>query len=202
MSRNKLLQTLGLYVEPGCLTAPECRAVLDKLLSAPREAASVYVTDRTSAVKPETRSASCVDVPEALDRLVRDRLEARRADLGRHFGVPLSRCETPQYLVYETGGFFRPHVDAPPRSTPGDREDAGRRVSVVIFLSTPDAAERGDYGGGELRLFNLVDDPQWRGIGLAGEPKPGLLLAFRSDTIHEVTEVTRGVRCAIAAWFR
>lgn len=202
MSRNNLLKTLGLYVDPGCLSTEECRTIRELMRSAPREPASVYVEHGGSAVKPETRNSLSVDVPPAIDQLVRDRLEARRTALARHFHLDLNLCETPQYLVYETGGLFRPHVDAPPSSTAADREDAGRLVSAVIFLSTPDAVEQGDYGGGELRLFNLVDDPKWLGIGLAGDAAPGLLLAFRSDTIHEVTEVTRGVRCAIAAWFR
>lgn len=202
MSRNNILKTLGLYVEPGWLTVAECRAVAEALLIGGRESASVHVGDRASAIKPETRTAWSVDIPDVMDRLIRDRLEARRGDLAQHFAVRLNLCETPQYLVYEIGGFFRPHVDAPPPADANDREDAGRRVSVVIFLGTPDAAQPGDYAGGELRLFNLVDDPKWRGIGLASDAAPGLLLAFRSDTIHEVTPVTRGVRCAIAAWFR
>ena len=202
MSRNNLLKTLGLYVDPGCLTPAECRSLLEFMLNGPHEPASVYVSARESAVRPDARKTLSVEVPPAIDRLVRDRLEARRTGLAQHFGVALNLCETPQYLVYETGGFFRPHVDAPPSSDPRHREDAGRLVSVVIFLTTPDAAERADYAGGELRLFNLVDEPRWRGIGFASEAAPGLLLAFRSDTIHEVTPVTRGVRCAIATWFR
>jgi SM-20-related protein len=172
------------------------------MLSAPPEPASVYVGGGESAVKPETRKSLAVDVPAEIDRLVRDRLDARRKDLARHFQLTLERCDAPQYLVYEPGGFFRPHKDTRPSADTQPLEDAGRLVSAVIFLSTPDAAKAADYAGGELRLFDLVDDPKWRGIGLAGDAAPGLLLAFRSDTIHEVTEVTRGVRCAIAAWFR
>lgn len=202
MSRNNLLKTLGLYVDAECLTTAECRRLVDVMRSAQGEPASVYVRGDESAVKPEARNSFAVDVPAELDRLVRDRLDAKRGDLSRHFGLALERCDAPQYLVYEPGGFFRPHVDTRPSAGTEQFEDAGRLVSAVIFLSTPDAAAPGDYGGGELRLFNLVDDPQWRGIGLAGDPAPGLLLAFRSETIHEVTEVTRGVRCAIAAWFR
>lgn len=201
-SRNNVLKTLGLFVEPECVPPAVCRDIVERMLVAPGESASVYVADNESAVKPRARKTLSVDVPPALDLIVRDRLEARRGDLARHFGVTLERCEEPQYLVYGPGGFFRPHVDTRPPSDTHHLEDAGRLVSAVIFLSTPDSTEPADYDGGELRLFNLIDEPAWRGIGFACDAAPGLLLAFRSDTIHEVTPVTRGFRCAVATWFR
>lgn len=202
MFRNKMLEKLGIFVEPDGLPATVCRELVEWMLIAPGESASVYVSDNESAVKPQARKTLSVDVPPGLDRIVRDRLEAGRADLERHFGMRLERCEAPQYLVYGPGGFFRPHVDARPPSDTHHLEDAGRLVSAVIFLSTPDSADRADYGGGELRLFDLIDEPAWRGIGFACDSAPGLLLAFRSDTTHEVTPVTRGFRCSVATWYR
>lgn len=202
MSRNNVLKTLGLFVEPECLPRAICRELVDRMLTAPGEPASVYTSDNEPAVEPHARKTRSVDLPPALDLVVRNCLDAKRADLARHFGVTLERCEAPQYLVYEPGGFFRPHMDTRPPSDTKHLGGAGRLVSAVIFLSTPDATERADYDGGELRLFNLVDEPAWRGIGFACDADPGLLLAFRSDTIHEVTPVTRGCRCVVATWFR
>jgi SM-20-related protein len=200
MSRNTILKTLGLFVEPDCLPADLCQNLREAMLAAPGAPASVDVNDTDSAVERHARLALSVDVPASLGAIVQRRLDARRDDLARHFGVNLATCEEPQYLVYEPGGLYRPHVDARPAvDRPGQQS---RLVSVVIFLSTPETAGRGDYEGGELRLFNLVDGPEWRGVGLACDAVPGLLLAFRSDTIHEVTTVTRGFRCAIATWFR
>lgn len=195
MTRNKLLQSLGLFVLPGCLPGPVCDTLVASMRIAPSRPASVYDHDATSAVKPGTRKSLSVDVPAELDRLVRGQLDARRLDLARHFDVTLESYETPQYLLYEPGGFFRPHADAR-----RDVDSHGRLVSVVIFLSTPGAHH--DYEGGELRLFNLIEEPRWQGIGLGSDAERGLLIAFRSDTVHEVTPVTRGLRCAIATWFR
>ncbi len=207
MSRNSLLKQLGVFVEPSCFPVDVCRDLVRRMLVAPGEPASVYGSDNESAVKPQTRTTLSVEVPPEIDRVVCDRLEGLRPNLARHFKVALERCEAPNYLVYGPGAFFRPHMDTrPPSDTLS--EHAGRLVSAVIFLSTPDAAAggdyagNGDYAGGELRLFNLIDEPAWRGIGFAGDPAPGLLLAFRSDTVHEVTPVTRGFRCTVATWFR
>ena len=202
MSLNNVLKTLGLFVEPGCLPHDLCDELLKRMLEARGEAATVFAGDNESAVKPEARSTMSIDLSPALDLVVRERLEARRGDLSRHFGVALQAFEPPQYVRYHTGGFFRAHVDARPRAGMRDAEDAGRLVSAVIFLSAPDSTEPRDYAGGELRLFNLVNEPAWQGVGFPCDPEPGLLLAFRSDTIHEVTPVTRGSRCAIATWFR
>ena len=33
-------------------------------------------------------------------------------------------------------------------------------------------------------------------------PAPGTLVAFRAETTHEVTPVTRGERYAIVSWYR
>ena len=202
MSRNNILKTLGLFVRPECLSAAVCRDLVERMVGAPGESASVYIGHNEPAVKPLSRKTLLVDVPPALDGIVRDRLDAWRGAIAGHFGVALTGYETPQYLVYGPGGFFRPHVDTRPPEDLRHDEDGGRLVSAVIFLSTPDSTERADYEGGELRLFNLVDEPAWRGLGFACDAAPGLLLAFRSDTVHEVTPVTRGFRCAVATWFR
>ena len=66
---------------------------------------------------------------------------------------------------------------------------------TVLFLND-------DYTGGALTLYGLVDDPKWRDYGFAVAPAPGLLVAFPSDMLHEVTPVIAGERCTVANWFR
>ena len=85
MSRNNILKTLGLFVVPRCLENHLCHKVVRAMLVAPGAPASVYVSDNDSAVKPEARKTVSVDLPADLDLIVRERIEARRADLARHF---------------------------------------------------------------------------------------------------------------------
>lgn len=55
----------------------------------------------------------------------------------------------------------------------------------------------GDHRGGAL-VFHA-----WRaGKSLPFHGVPGTLVAFRAETTHEVTPVTRGERLAIAGWYR
>ncbi len=46
-----------------------------------------------------------------------------------------------------------------------------------------------------------MEGPQWDKCGFALEAEPGLLIAFRSDTSHEVRPVTFGERFTIVTWF-
>jgi predicted 2-oxoglutarate/Fe(II)-dependent dioxygenase YbiX len=75
-------------------------------------------------------------------------------------------------------------------------------VSAVIFLnSAADAREPLSYGGGALTLYGLIDDLAWRGYGFPLVGEQGLLIAFRSYVLHEVTVVTGDERYSIVTWF-
>ena len=75
--------------------------------------------------------------------------------------------------------------------------EASRRVSVSVFLNRQSEVSEGDaYGGGSL-VFS-----DWRlkeKLELAGEA--GTLVAFRSETTHEVIPVTHGERYSIVSWY-
>ena len=101
-----------------------------------------------------------------------------------------------QFLRYETGGFFVAHQDG---NTPLTRDRTrDRRISIVIFLNaqTPENLP-GGYTGGELVFHVPYPHLNMRHavVGAAGS-----LLAFRSETTHEVTMVTGGERYTIATW--
>jgi predicted 2-oxoglutarate/Fe(II)-dependent dioxygenase YbiX len=75
--------------------------------------------------------------------------------------------------------------------------DAEKRlISTVIILSRESEQPEDDvYCGGSLVFSNL--DGKFH---FAGEPNT--LVAFRSETTHEVTTVTHGERYSIASWYR
>jgi predicted 2-oxoglutarate/Fe(II)-dependent dioxygenase YbiX len=52
-----------------------------------------------------------------------------------------------------------------------------------------------------LAFYGLIQGAQWEKCGFPLEASPGLLIAFRPSTLHEVRPITFGQRFTIAAWF-
>jgi SM-20-related protein len=189
---NDLLQIAGF------LDAETVDSLREELEAAAREAATVLSAEAGGTVRGSVRRSSRLQVaPQVRERLVQRLIDGKSA-MESHFGLPLETCEEPQFLRYDVGDFFVPHQDG---NTPAVFDDSRhRRISVVVFLSTPspDPAP-GTYGGGELVFHGPYNRPT---PPLAVAPEPGTLVAFRSETTHEVTPVTHGERFTIATWFR
>ena len=98
-------------------------------------------------------------------------------------------------MRYVKGDFFVRHQDGNPRQDDFDHLKV-RRISIVVFLSGFSAEPQSDsYTGGVLNFYDQTTE-----FGLEGET--GLLVAFTSDTFHEVLPVTDGERFTIITWFR
>jgi SM-20-related protein len=172
--------------------------IVAELRAVQGRASVVYGSSRAGVVDETSRkSLRLGPAPETVERIVA-RLRACMDQAAAHFAVRLSECEDPQFLRYQKGDFFVAHQDG---NTGLLRLDTERRlVSTVIFLSREtDAPEAGAevYCGGSLVFTDLRDGAKFR---LRGEP--GTLIAFRSETTHEVTPVTHGERYSIVSWYR
>jgi predicted 2-oxoglutarate/Fe(II)-dependent dioxygenase YbiX len=133
------------------------------------------------------RHSTRVAVSEAVHVTVVGLLERLQPQFATHFGRALDGFEAPQFLRYGPGDYFVAHQDG---NTPLVHDESRfRKISVVMFLSAPDA-----YSGGALVLH--VEPP----VTLA--PAPGTLVAFPSETTHEVLPITRGERLSIVSWYR
>jgi predicted 2-oxoglutarate/Fe(II)-dependent dioxygenase YbiX len=121
--------------------------------------------------------------------------------LEAHFGVTLSGCQLPSFLAYGKGDFYLAHRDN--SDDPGAPEmSRERQISVIVFLNSQSEEPQEDsYGGGSLTFYGLMADPRAASWGFPLVGKPGLLIAFRSNLLHEVTPVTHGERYTIATWF-
>ena len=201
MSTNDFLARVGLYFKADFVDLSSCDRLRRLMASAPARPAEVYVDRSATATDLNQRRTLSVDLPLEDVRSIERALEDLRPDLSRHFGVELSRREPTEFLVYGQGGYFAPHRDRPGEASRGAADVDDRRVSIVIFLSTPAPLDDADYGGGDLRFYQLFEGPGWKDVGFTCEAAPGLLVAFASSTLHEVTPVTSGRRCAIVTWF-
>lgn len=164
--------------------------------SAPASAALTYGKGE-GAVDERVRRASRVAPSTATVINVTRRLEEHRQSLESHFDVELSGCEEPQFLYYRVGDFFVAHQDGN-TGLINLESDRTRRVSVTIFLNNQSEKRQPEtYSGGSL-VFS-----DWRTGNREEVPgEAGTLVAFRSETTHEVTPVTHGERYAIVSWYR
>ncbi|MGA1052028.1 MAG: Fe2+-dependent dioxygenase [Ilumatobacteraceae bacterium] len=83
---------------------------------------------------------------------------------------------------YGVGDRYGLHVD---RAVMGDRRTD---LSFTLFLSDP-----ADYDGGELHLAAGAMSPRLK-------PPAGHLALYPTSLLHQVTEVTRGIRWGFVGW--
>lgn len=147
---------------------------------------------------PEVRRTRRVEVSPETEAREMALLAAQKPALERHFGLALGACEKPQFLHYQEGDFFVPHQDG---NTPLIYDESRfRRISAVIFLNRQsEEPSANTYAGGSLVLHGPYTGPDLR---VAIPALPGSLVAFRSETTHEVTPLTRGERFTIVSWYR
>jgi len=144
----------------------------------------------------EVRRASHVEVPQSMLDVIEACLDRQRDAIGAFFGRTLRSREGPSLLRYEAGDFYRPHVDR--ADVPSWPDAAERQVTVVLFLdSSRDRDPAGGFAGGLLRVF--PGGPGTAPVEIAATR--GTLVAFPSETQHEVTRVTGGRRDVVVDWF-
>ena len=185
-----------LFVVNDFLEPIVCEQVVSELSAAEGRSSLVYGSSPAGVVADTTRTSLRLTPSNKTVTLITSRLQASMPDIAKHFDVRLSECEDPQFLRYETGAFFVAHQDG---NTGLLRLDTERRlVSTVIFLSREsESPQAGAHCGGSLVFTNLRDISKFR-----LHADPGTLIAFPSETTHEVTPVTHGERYSIVSWYR
>jgi SM-20-related protein len=184
------------------LSSGECSEVRSAIQASTQASATVRDEHGDFVVDRRARRVQWVDVPKALTALVERRLADVRPSVARHYGVSLKDCQTPQFLAYGPGDFYKAH-----RDNTTDRDAATvsqeRLISAVVFLNSS-SPEPGDdtYGGGALTFYGLLDEPRTQSLGLPLDAEEGLLITFRSEIVHAVSSVTHGQRFTAVSWYR
>jgi SM-20-related protein len=185
------------YLRVNAFDTAACEEILAELRSLGGAAATVYGKKPTATIDQAMRKATrLMASAETRDRVLR-RLFEQKGSLESHFGLHLGEPEEPQFLRYVTGDYFVAHQDG---NTPLTLDDSRfRRISIIIFLnSQSEEAQTGTYGGGALLLHGRYPE-----IG-SREHVPGIagtMVAFRSETTHEVTPLVHGERYTVVSWY-
>jgi SM-20-related protein len=190
-----------LFVSEDFLEPLVCQRIMTELSAVAGRSSVVYGSSQSGVVDQSTRKSLRLTPSTETIELIVDRLLALKDKVERHFGVKLNQCEDPQFLRYEKGDFFVAHQDGNTGMLCLDTED--RLISTVIFLSREtESPENGAHVhcGGSLVFTNPRATPGRAKLRVRGEP--GMLIAFRSETTHEVTPVTHGRRHSVVSWYR
>jgi SM-20-related protein len=185
------------YLRVNALDTADCEEILNELRSIGGAAATVYGKKPTAIIEPAMRKVTrLIASSETRDRVLHRLLE-RKGSLESHFGLQLGEPEEPQFLRYVTGDYFVAHQDG---NTPLTLDESRfRRISIIIFLNSQSEDPRAEtYGGGSLVLHGGYPELDRR------EHVPaiaGTMVAFRSETTHEVTPLVRGERYTVVSWF-
>jgi len=191
---------LGLFIREDFFTLARCLELQTQISGADSERATVVGLETGQDYLDENvRKVLSAKAEDSAVKAVWDAIWDLKPSLEDHFRVSLRASECPTFLRYGKGAFYRPHKDGNADSSSSTRN---RKVSLVIFLNGTSGEDSPNcYGGGALRFYGLMDGPTWEKCAFALEAKPGLLVAFRSDTVHEVQPVTFGERFTIVSWF-
>ena len=201
MDALKLFTCLGgLFIENRFFNADLCSKIRDQMHSAPLKPATVH-RDGHYAVDEKVRRSQSVQVPQPTKALVKSLLLSLKPQLESHFRLTLTDCEELQFLRYQQGDFFGLHTDTKTDSNTPEHIKR-RKVSIVIFLNDQHRTPaQNSYGGGALVFYGLLRDPRAAKYCFPLVGETGLLIAFLSDTLHEVQPIIWGERYTVVTWF-
>jgi len=176
--------------------AETCRELITEMRRSPAAPAVTYGQGDAGSINERVRKVESLMPSRETVEHVKRRLIDYRQKVGEHFRISLSGCEEPQFLRYRMGDFFVAHQDGNTGLVQLDT-DRSRRISISIFLNHQSETPKTEtYCGGSLVFSDWRTGSEFR---LDGET--GTLVAFRSETTHEVTPVTHGARYAIVSWY-
>lgn len=194
---------LARLTDPGNAVAwrearPFPHVVIDGLVAEDARAALVNALEDepASVIRDEIfeMTASAVSVEDARLRRFHAALGSPEVlgAIGALCGARVTRADL-RAFAYEPGHYLLPHTD--------HQEGVGRVVAYAYYLDTTP-----DLEGGELALFDCTEAGGEIVAARAVKeiaPRPNRMVLFEvgSTSLHEVREVTRGLRLSLAGWF-
>jgi len=201
MPNADFFSALGFFTRRGFLDSATCARLRAEARQAPASTATVRTNDPASDINRSIRSTEWAKVAPDAVALVEGRLAPLVPEVSRHYGIPLTGIQEPQFLVYHPGDFYVRHRDR----AEGDDTPAflrTRRVAAVIFLNGDgDPSTSAAYRGGALTLYGLFEQSEAATLGFPLEAEEGLLVTFPADVMHEVRPVEAGERYTVVTWF-
>jgi SM-20-related protein len=199
---------LGLFVMRDFLSPELCQRLRGEMSAAEQQQAWTYdYNSGISTINEDARKTREALVFQQTRLMIQSRMLQIKPQIETHFGLSLTGCRKPNFLVYREGDFFRLHRDSPEgertlESIEDHESDWDRRVSIVVFLNKQTKKpEPGTYGGGALSFYGLIKNQEWTNYGFPLVGDPGSLIAFSPEIYHQVGTISHGERYTIVSWF-
>jgi PKHD-type hydroxylase len=178
---------------PAVFTAAECRRLIELGSTYAAGSATVQDAGRDRADDGLRRARVAWIESDDESRWLFDRLAGVASEANHHYRFELTGFgEDVQFTTYdEIGSFYTWHQDGL------DGPVAGRKLSLVVQLSSPDA-----YEGSDLEFLEVTEDylaadaGRWR----TRVRRRGSVIAFPAFEYHRVTPLLAGVRHSLVCW--
>jgi len=158
---------------------------------------NAHIVDKEGArfVNPSYRKTLVKAIAEDKEAALTYKILNVKEEVEQQFSCNTTGLCAFQLLRYEQGHFFKKH-----RDVNGYGANQKRKVTVLVYLNEPGQGQVTDcYQGGTLVVYGVHEGFEQRGLPIIA--RTGMLVAFPSDLIHEVTPITRGARKSIVTWF-
>lgn len=196
-------EQFGIFSAYEFLPAEFCRQLCFEMENATVVPGGIWNPHAGDHVQEEVKKRKeYLGLPAESESLIKTELLRFMPQIAEHFKVELRDVQPIKFTRYDTGDYYRMHADIAPHYPDAPAIINERKVSIIIFINQEgEDLDEGDYCGGNLTFYGLLDGHQWHAVGLPLESETGLLVAFRPDIPHEVTTVTEGSRFTITTWF-
>ena len=200
MASKNQLERYGIFTREDFLPSSLCNHLCRAIDAAPLKSGALWSAEKGPYFEDQLKrrkefSYIATDHPD-----VHQRIFGIADNLTEYFGLRPTALQPLKFTRYDVGDFYKPHRDLVDNDEAAQEINA-RKIAVTLFLNQQgDEPDEGDYCGGNLTFYGLINDPAWQSVGMPLDSEEGMLVAFRPDIVHEVTPVTRGTRYAITTW--
>jgi len=190
MQKDDLFSQLGVKIIKNAFDETFCDNIKNEMFDS-------YLKEEIELKDIELRRTFKHELSENLKEVILNKINKEiKPELESFFGLDLKFSKPIQALIYNKGHFFKPHKD----DTKTEDGSTYRKLTTVFFLNNQGSDSEGsNYQGGLLNLYGLVDNFPNKGFPVPN--KKGNMVAFKADTIHEVTNIIDGQRISLVVWF-
>lgn len=203
MPTSEFFEQYGFFSVKNFLDRDFCENLCKEIKTAPNVKGTLVKPHEKKEVVDEEikKRLETTKISSELNETVVEKLVNLKNKIADHYDLELSGIQKPKYSIYQTGDYYKTHVDS------NIQEDAAdflkqRKVSVIIFLNEESEIKReNSYSGGNLTFYGLTDNEVFKNFGFPLQSEPGMLITFPPHLPHEVTPVISGTRYAVTTWY-